>query len=131
MIAVDTSALMAVILREARVDDCISVLSTNPAALISAGTLAELHITAATRGLEAELTELLDRMKFEVVPVTADVSKRIGRIYARWGKGIHPAGLNFGDCFAYDVAREHACPLLYVGNDFSKTDIANALPGGC
>jgi ribonuclease VapC len=40
--------------------------------------------------------------------------------------GMHPAALNFGDCFAYDVAKQHACRLLYVGNDFSKTDIAGA-----
>lgn len=42
---------------------------------------------------------------------------------ARWGKGVHATGLNFGDCFAYEAAREHACPLLYVGNDFSQTDV--------
>ena len=44
-----------------------------------------------------------------------------------FGKGIHPAGLNFGDCFAYALARQLGCPLLYVGNDFARTDIASAL----
>jgi ribonuclease VapC len=42
-------------------------------------------------------------------------------------KAVHPAGLNFGDCFAYEAAKEHACPLLFVGDDFTKTDIASAL----
>ena len=126
MIAVDTSALMAILLAEPPLQDCISVLSKNIRVLISAGTLAEIHIIAATRGLDDELTELLDRMKFEIVPVTPDVSKRIGRIYALWGKGLHPASLNFGDCFAYDLAKQHDCPLLYIGNDFSKTDIKSA-----
>ena len=47
--------------------------------------------------------------------------------YAAWGKGIHPAGLNLGDCFAYALARELGCPLLYVGRDFVWTDLAAAL----
>jgi len=127
MIAVDTSALMAILLHEPSVDVCASVLSASSRTLISAGTLAEAHITATTRGLYMELNTLLDRMKFEIVPVTADVSKRMGQIYSRWGKGVHPAGLNFGDCFAYDVAKQNDCPLLFVGNHFSRTDIASAL----
>ena len=127
MIAVDTSALMAILLHEPSVDVCASVLSASSRTLISAGTLAEAHITATTRGLYMELNTLLDRMKFEIVPVTADVSKRMGQIYSRWGKGVHPAGLNFGDCFAYDVAKQNDCPLLFVGNAFSRTDIASAL----
>jgi len=47
--------------------------------------------------------------------------------YENWGKGVHPAGLNFGDCFAYEVAKAHDCRLLFVGNDFSKTDVESAL----
>jgi ribonuclease VapC len=47
--------------------------------------------------------------------------------YARWGKGRHPAGLNFGDCFAYVLARETNSALLYVGEDFAKTDVSPAL----
>ena len=47
--------------------------------------------------------------------------------YWTWGKGRHPAGLNFGDCFAYDTAKTHACPLLYVGDDFRKTDLQSVL----
>jgi ribonuclease VapC len=54
-------------------------------------------------------------------------AKRISGIYSRWGKGVHPASLNFGDCFAYDVAKEHSCRLLYVGGNFSKTDIEGVL----
>ncbi len=45
----------------------------------------------------------------------------------RLDKGVHPAGLNFGDCFAYDVDREHDCPLLFVGDDFTRADIRPAL----
>ncbi|HYI71714.1 MAG TPA: type II toxin-antitoxin system VapC family toxin, partial [Skermanella sp.] len=53
--------------------------------------------------------------------------RRIAQAYERWGKGVHPAGLNFGDCFAYAVASEHSCPLLFIGDDFSKTDLRQAL----
>jgi ribonuclease VapC len=63
---------------------------------------------------------------FEVVSVTGETAIRIEQIYRRWGKGNHPASLNLGDCFAYDVAKEHGCPLLYVGDDFTKTDIKAA-----
>jgi ribonuclease VapC len=127
VIAVDTSALMAILLGESSAEECATKLSTGSRRLISAGTLTELHIAAKSRGLESELRELLDRVKFEVVPVTAEVAMRIGQIYARWGKGIHPASLNFGDCFAYDVAKEYSCPLLFIGNDFSQTDIARVI----
>ena len=47
--------------------------------------------------------------------------------YDRWGKGVHPAGLNLGDCFAYEVAKEHRCPLLFIGKDLSRTDLKSAL----
>ena len=48
-------------------------------------------------------------------------------IYSVWGKGVHPAGLNFGDCFAYATAKEFGCPLLYIGNDFPRTDVVSAI----
>jgi ribonuclease VapC len=44
-----------------------------------------------------------------------------------WGKGVHPAGLNFGDCFAYEVAMEHGCRLLFVGTDFTQTNVERVL----
>ena len=59
--------------------------------------------------------------------VTAASAKRIADAYGRWGKGVHPASLNYGDCFAYEIAVEHACPLLYTGDDFLKTDMRSAL----
>lgn len=51
----------------------------------------------------------------------------IGKAYRQWGKGFHPAGLNFGDCFAYALAKERDLPLLFVGNDFARTDIRPAI----
>ena len=127
MIAVDTSALMAIVLQEPMAEPCKTALETEDEVIISAGTLAELLIVAFGRGIAAQVTELLDRFDLNIVPVTAAGARRIGEAYQRWGRGMHAAALNFGDCFAYAVAQEHACRLLYVGEDFAKTDIESVL----
>jgi ribonuclease VapC len=127
MIAVDTSALIAIALGEAEADACIAILETEIQVVISAGTMAEALIVAARRNLGEEVTRLIDGLGFEVVSVTAASARRVAAAYGQWGRGAHPAGLNFGDCFSYEVAKEHSCPLLYVGDDFSKTDLESAL----
>lgn len=127
MIAVDTSALMAVLLGEAQADECASVLESAGSLLISSGTLAEALIVAARRNLGVEMAMLIDGLGFEIANVTPAAARRVALAYETWGRGLHPAGLNFGDCFAYEVAKENACPLLYVGEDFSRTDIESAL----
>jgi ribonuclease VapC len=127
MIAVDTSALMAIVLDEPEADACIAVLEAEDNILISAGTVAEALIVAARRNVGEELASLIDGLGFEIVTVTPASARRIARAYEQWGKGVNPAALNFGDCFAYEVAKEQGCRLLYVGDDFSKTDIEGAL----
>lgn len=127
MIAVDTSALMAVLLNEPETVGCAEALSTNDRIVISAGTVAEALIVAERRGLGVEMAGLIDGLGLEVESVSAAVARRVADTYGRWGKGVSPAGLNFGDCFAYEVAKTHDCPLLYVGGDFVRTDIASAL----
>jgi ribonuclease VapC len=127
LIAVDTSALLAVVLGEEQASACIGVLETEVELLISAGTVAEALIVAARRNVTEEIVGLIDALGFDVVTVTPAAARRIAEAYERWGKGVHPAGLNFGDCFAYEVAKEHSCRLLFVGDDFSKTDLESAL----
>ena len=127
MIAVDTSALMAIVLDESQADACIAALEAEDNVLISAGTVAEALIVAARRDVGQELASLIEGLGFEVAAVTPASARRIAEAYAQWGKGVHPAALNFGDCFAYEVAKEHACRLLYIGDDFSKTDIESVL----
>jgi ribonuclease VapC len=127
MIAVDTSALMAIAFGEKEADACIRVLETEPEIVISAGTVAEALIVAARRNVAEEVTRLIDGLGFEVVSVTPASARRIAAAYQRLGRGTHPAELNFGDCFSYEIAKERACPLLYVGDDFSKTDLESAL----
>jgi ribonuclease VapC len=123
MIVVDTSALMAIVLGESEADACISVLEAETDVLVSAGTVAEALIVAARRGVAAEMSILIEELGFDVVPVTHASARRIAETYEQWGKGLHPAGLNFGDCFSYELASARSCRLLYVGNDFSKTDL--------
>jgi ribonuclease VapC len=127
MIAVDTSALMAILLDEPDANACIAVLEKEENILISAGTIAEALIVAARRNVGEEIASLIDGLGFNAVAVTPASARRIASAYARWGKGIHAAGLNFGDCFAYEVAKEHDCPLLYVGGDFAKTDVKGVI----
>lgn len=127
MIAVHTSALMAILLKEPEGGAAMAALEADPDVVISAGTLAEALIVAMRQNIGEQMIKLVDRMNFEVVPVTRADALRAGEAYARWGKGLHRAALNFGDCFAYAVAKERACPLLYVGRDFVETDIASVL----
>jgi len=127
MIAVDTSALMAIILDEPEADACAAALEAEDRLLISAGTVAEALIVAARRDVGEEVVRLIDGLGFEIVSVTLASARRIAGAYDKWGKGVHPAALNFGDCFAYEVAKEHDCPLLYVGEHFSQTDVEAAL----
>lgn len=125
MIAVDTSALMAIVLNEPEADACIAALEAEDEILISTATVAEALIVAARRSVTEEMARLLDGLGFEFVPVTPESARRVAAAYERWGKGQHPASLNFGDCFAYEVAKSHRCRLLYVGDDFRRTDLEN------
>jgi ribonuclease VapC len=127
VIAIDTSALMAIVLGEASADACMRVLETEPELVISAGMVAEAPILAARRNVADEMTRLIDGLELDIVSVTAAPARRIAAAYGQWGRGAHSAGLNFGDCFSYELAKEHACPLLYVGDDFSKIGLASAV----
>ena len=127
MIAIDTSALMAIVLNEPEADACVAALEGEEDLLISAATIAEALIVAARRNVGEEVERLIDGIGFEIVSVTPASAKRIARAYESWGKGVHAAALNFGDCFSYEVANEHGCRLLYVGEDFRKTDVRGAL----
>ena len=126
-VVLDTSALMAVLLGEPAGIACAAVLSSELQLQISAGTLAEALIVAGNRGIGPEMAALVAEGGVEVVPVTAATAARVAEAYATWGKGNHPAGLNSGDCFAYVRVRETGSPLLYVGQDFVRTDIVSVL----
>jgi len=74
-------------------------------------------------GLSERLDRLIVHFEIDVVPVTLAHAKLARSAYRRFGKGYHPAALNFGDCFAYALARSEAAPLLFKGDDLPQTDI--------
>ena len=127
MIAVDTSALMAMLLDEERGAACAAALRTDEDVIMSAGTVVESLIVAGGRNLSAQMLRLIEDLGIEIVPVPLASAQRVAQAYARWGKGFHRAALNFGDCFAYEAAKNNACRLLYIGEDFAKTDIESVL----
>ncbi len=126
-IIVDTSALMAILLGEAGSERLMHAIETADSLSMSAGTLAEALIVAGRRAIGREMAQLVAELGIEIVPVTAVGSAAVADAYGTWGKGIHPAGLNFGDCFAYALAREEAAALLFAGKDFCRTDVKPAV----
>ena len=127
MIVLDTSALMALLLGEPQADEIAGILQTEEHFTISAGTLAEALIVAGRRGVSDEMMQLLEGIGADVDHLSAAGAVAVSEAYSAWGKGLHPAGLNFGDCFAYVAAKTSGARLLFVGDDFAKTDIASAL----
>lgn len=126
MIVVDTSALIAVAADEPEAAACEALLTANDL-VISAATLAETLIVAKRKNVEDSLQALFGGLGLEVIEVSEVLAVLAAEAYGRWGKGFHPAHLNYGDCFSYALAELYDCPLLYVGEDFSQTDIRSAL----
>jgi ribonuclease VapC len=121
-ITVDTLALMAILLDEKEADRCMAALTGARSVLISSATIAEALIVAGRRGVGDEMADLIDGFVLEAQPLTAAAARRGAEVYARFGKGRHSAGLNFGDCFAYETANEAGCSLL---SDLAKRLSAN------
>jgi ribonuclease VapC len=117
---------MAIVLDEPQAEACMEVLETETDIVISAGTVAEALIVATRRNVIDEVRTLIDGLGFAISPVTEASARRAAQAHAQWGKGVHPAALNFGDCFAYALAKEHDCPLLFIGDDFTRTDLKPA-----
>ena len=129
MIAVDTSALVAVVLGESDAERYLDGLQRSPARL-SAVSLAEAAIVVEARqGPDAarDLALLVEATIDTIVSVDVDHARAAVAGWRRFGKARHPAGLNFGDCFSYAVARLADIPLLYKGDDFAQTDLAAVL----
>ncbi|WP_417232917.1 type II toxin-antitoxin system VapC family toxin [Brevundimonas sp.] len=127
MIAVDTSALMAILRKELLGEACEAALKVKEPIMMSAATLTECLIVARRKRALPGMEILLERLQLTVVDVTAEVAEAAAEAYGRWGKGFHEAELNYGDCFSYVVAKSNDCPLLYVGDDFARTDVRSAL----
>jgi ribonuclease VapC len=128
---IDPSALIALLLAEPETDDFVSVISAATTRLVSAPSYLETAIVMVARsGREAQekLDQLLAALAIEIVPFTLEQAQLAVEAYRRFGKGSgHPAGLNFGDCFSYALAKLRSEPLLFKGNDFSQTDLEVAM----
>ena len=126
---VDSSALLAVLLREPDSERYEKAIATAPSCRMSAVNVLETSIVVEGRGGAAaghELDAFLDRAGIEPAPVTTEQVRAARVAWRRFGKGNHPARLNLGDCFAYALAKTAEEPLLFKGDDFSRTDIETA-----
>jgi ribonuclease VapC len=124
---IDTSALLAILLQEAEAERIARVIAGSSLRLVSAATIVEAGIVLELRyGSEGarNLDLLCHTLNLGISPVTAKQANLARKAYRQFGKGVHPAGLNFGDCFSYALAKAEGLPLLFKGQDFEKTDLA-------
>jgi ribonuclease VapC len=127
---IDTSALLALLLDEPEAEAYRAVLEGDGSRLVSAATLLETAIVIEARKGEAggrELDLFIHKAGIAVVAVDAEHVAEARRAYRRFGRGRHAAGLNFGDVFAYALARASGEALLFKGDDFTRTDVSRAI----
>jgi len=126
---VDTSALLAVLILEDDAEKYAAALGSATALRMTAPTWLETLMVATTRSGEAgyrEATRFIDDLRIEVVPADRPLVETAFAGWMRYGKGRHPASLNYGDCFSYALAKLGNEPLLFKGEDFSLTDVIPA-----
>ena len=123
---IDTSAILAVFFEEPEAVTITEFLSRAGPKRLSAANYVEcaIKLDNVVAGASLELDAFLEEAGIEVVAVTYAQARGARLAHQRFGRGRHPAGLNFGDCFAYALARETDEPLLFKGHDFSRTDLA-------
>lgn len=127
---IDTSAVLAILQRESGAEVLARAMEQAAERSISAVSVLEAGIITLSRRGEAgvqKLDSFIVVAELEIVPFDAEQSLVARDAFKRYGKGRHAAGLNFGDCAAYALAATRALPLLYKGDDFSKTDVLSAL----
>ena len=126
---VDSSALIAILLGESEAPALARLILKAPGACISAVSVLETGIVAATlRGTDGVqcVDDLIADAGIEIIPFDAEQAVIARSAFERFGRGRHPARLNFGDCAAYALAASRAEPLLFKGGDFALTDIGRA-----
>jgi ribonuclease VapC len=128
---VDTSAVLAVLLGEGEAEAFMELLLKSDVCLMSAVSFVEASIVAEMYGGDGAVRQLDAFMRtagIAIEPVNEEHALAARQAYSDYGKGRHAAGLNFGDCFSYALAKVSGEPLLFKGSDFQKTDVAAALP---
>ena len=130
MTVIDSSALTAILFAEPDADRFARSIERASMRYLSAANRVEVTLVGESRKQEsgrADLERLLREAAIEIVPVSIEQAELACGAFRRFGKGRHPAGLNFGDVFAYALAKSLGEPLLFKGEDFAKTDIEPAL----
>jgi ribonuclease VapC len=123
---IDTSAVLAILMREPVADRLVSAVEADRTRLVSAATVVEASMVLLGRYGEVgdpQLDRLLRGIGAEVVPVGEEQVALARDAALRFGRGRHAAALNFGDCFSYALSVARGEPLLFVGDDFSQTDV--------
>jgi ribonuclease VapC len=127
----DTSAVLAILFREPGFEAFERAVADAPICRISAAGFVEVSIVLESRKGDAAIRQcdiLFRQARILVEPVTEEQALLARQGYSDYGKGRHAAGLNFGDCFSYALAKAIGEPLLFRGTDFGQTDIQTALP---
>ena len=128
---IDTSAFLAILKDEPDRRLCTEAIEAAASRRTSAATFLEASIVVQSRygaaGIQ-RLDMLLESARIEVIAVDAAQARVARQAFVDFGKGRHPAGLNYGDCFSYALAQQLGEPLLCKGNDFAQTDLVLALP---
>ena len=127
MIAIDTSAVIAILLAEPDKKEITQIWANAQGSMITAPTLLECHLVISKTSIKsAEIDTLLYEMHTHIMPFDMPLLAIAMEAFGRFGKGNHKAKLNFGDCMSYALAKYHHAPLLYKGDDFCHTDITLA-----
>ena len=127
---VDSSAVMAIFLQEPDSERFLQAIAENELRRMSVANWLEVTMVIGGRDdatAQERFERFVDRMSLELVPVSVEQATAAHEGWRRFGRGNHPARLNYGDCFAYALAKTSGEPLLYKGDDFPQTDIPSAL----
>jgi ribonuclease VapC len=131
LIAIDSSALIAVLSLEPDAQNFLSTIVRARMGMMSAVSVLEASIVLAARkqesGIWQPFDDFLSESRIEVIPFDENQARLARMAFLKYGKGRHPAALNFGDCASYALAKSRKVPLLFKGDDFRKTDIVPAL----
>jgi len=123
---IDTSALAAIFFHEPERDAFRNAIFAVSSRLISAATVLEAGMVIEGRkggGAGREFDLFIVRAQIQIVPIDAELADLARSAWRKYGKGRHPAALNFGDCFSYALAKSSGEPLLAKGTDFARTDV--------
>lgn len=126
---IDTSAIVAILRNELKAETLRRTIVADTVRLVPATCVFEARMVLVSRRGEHALAEIdlwLTKIAADVIAVDADLVDVATQAWLTYGKGRHPAGLNFADCFSYALAKRSDEPLLFIGDDFSKTDIQAA-----